>query len=90
VVHDVLSSAVVGGSRPASQSKIPLSAEGANEDKVKIDNRRRRLANFTYLARLFDANTPRKVTGTSGVPPRFDQGRVIFRNEYSEQKARHV
>jgi hypothetical protein len=54
----------VGGSRPASQSKIPLSAEGANEEKVKIDNRLRRLANFTYLARLFDANTPRNGTYT--------------------------
>jgi putative DNA primase/helicase len=40
----------------ASQSKIPLSAEGANEEKVKIDNRLRRLANFTYLARLNSGN----------------------------------
>jgi hypothetical protein len=49
---------VAGGSRPASQSKIPLSAAGANKGSVKIDDRLRRLANFTYLARLFDAITP--------------------------------
>jgi hypothetical protein len=51
---------LAGGSRSTLQSKNPLSAAGANKARVKIDDRLRRLANFTYLARVYDAITSRK------------------------------
>ena len=41
---------LAGGSRPAPQDKIPLSAAGANKD-VMLDYTRSVLANITYLAR---------------------------------------